>query len=167
MRSVPAAVLARTCFARRTISTTLVLMRSTFRKSARMPSSMICWSILTMWAWRILRRFTTSVICIRDRSSLACACTAKMLTSLVSRSSTISRGRSLSGRGELLQNPCFVRSAEIFQFVNEARSDFTGRVIRDDVTFSPGWMRRHTLTALRAPGVSSGSNGSVLSCCLV
>src|SRR5713226_4853464 len=47
VRSVPAEVLARTCFARRTVSTTLVLMRSTFRKSARMPSSMICRLILT------------------------------------------------------------------------------------------------------------------------
>jgi hypothetical protein len=31
-----------------------------------MPSSMICLVMLTMWAWRILRRLTTSVICMRE-----------------------------------------------------------------------------------------------------
>ena len=41
-------VLARTCFARRTMSTTLMLMRSTLRKSARIPSSMIWRLIFTM-----------------------------------------------------------------------------------------------------------------------
>jgi hypothetical protein len=32
------------------------------------------------------------------------------------------------------------------------------------VTFSLGWIRRQTFTAFRAPGVSSGSNESWLSC---
>ena len=36
-----------------------------------MPSSMIWRLMLTMCAWRILRRFTTSVICMRDLQFVA------------------------------------------------------------------------------------------------
>ena len=52
-----------------------------------------------MCACRILRRFTMSVICMRDFSSLRCTRTAKMLTWLVSMSAAISGGSSISGRG--------------------------------------------------------------------
>jgi hypothetical protein len=96
---VPAGVLARTSAVARAISITFKLMRSTSRKSARMPSHMICLVMLTMCAWRICRRVTTSVICMRERSSWACAWAAKMLTWLLSRSSITGRGISASGRG--------------------------------------------------------------------
>src|SRR5205085_1712845 len=56
----------------------------------------ICRLMFTICAWRILRRFTTSVIWMRDRNSLVCACTAKIETWLFSRSTTISRGKSIS-----------------------------------------------------------------------
>ena len=36
-----------------------------------MPSSIICRLMFTMWPWRILRRLTMSVICIRDLSSFS------------------------------------------------------------------------------------------------
>ena len=69
------------------------------RKSARMPSSMICRLMFTMCACRIFLRFTTSVICMRDCNSLLCACTAKDAdVRLVSRSSRISCGSSVRGR---------------------------------------------------------------------
>src|SRR5437867_1374903 len=71
VKSVPTAVFARIREARRTISTTFWLIRSTFRKSARMPSSMIWRLMLTMCACLMWRRFTISVICMRERSSLA------------------------------------------------------------------------------------------------
>ena len=97
--SVPAGLVARISRAAEAICQTCVLMRSTSSKSARMPSSMMRRSMFTMCAWRILRRLTTSVICMRVRNSLGCAFTAKMLTSLVSMSSRISAGMSVSGRG--------------------------------------------------------------------
>ena len=70
MISVPAAVLARIALAALADLPHLHADADPPSwKSARMPSSMICFSIFTMWAWRILRRFTTSVICMRVRSS--------------------------------------------------------------------------------------------------
>jgi hypothetical protein len=41
------------------------LRRSMARKSALMPWVMISGVMLTIWAWRMRRRLTTSVICIR------------------------------------------------------------------------------------------------------
>ncbi len=64
-----------------------------------MPSCMMRASLLTMWAWRIFRRFTTSVICMRVLSSFGWAWTAKMETWLDSMSSRIAGGISASGRG--------------------------------------------------------------------
>ena len=97
--SVPAAVVARTTFATLASSQIFWLSRSTSRKSARMPFFMISAVMLTMWAWRMPRRFTTSVICIRVFNSFICACTAKMLTWLDSISSSTWGGMSVNGRG--------------------------------------------------------------------
>jgi hypothetical protein len=52
-----------------------------------------------MCAWRMCRRFTMSVICMRERSSLVCTCTAKMETCEVSMSASTAAGISISGRG--------------------------------------------------------------------
>ena len=71
MKSLPPVVVARTSFALRTMSITFGLRRSTLWKSARMPSSIICRLMFTMWAWRILRRLTMSVSCMRELSSFA------------------------------------------------------------------------------------------------
>ena len=140
---VPAGVVARISRAALAMRHTCVLMRSTSSKSARMPSSMMRRSIFTMWAWRILRRFTTSVICMRVRSSLACARTAKMLTWLVSISSSTAGGISVSGRG--------ARSSRIQAlYAAPRRSSSRARAAAISwqawsvmsVTFSSGWMRR-------------------------
>ena len=45
-----------------------------------MPWHMISAVMLTMWAWRILRRLTTSVICMRLWSSFCWTWTAKIET---------------------------------------------------------------------------------------
>jgi hypothetical protein len=97
--SVPAAVVARMRVAFFTRSSTFCESRSTRLKSARMPWHMISGVMLTMCAWRMWRRFTTSVICMRECSSLACTCTAKMETCEVSMSSSTAAGMSTSGRG--------------------------------------------------------------------
>ena len=131
---------------------TCVLMRSTSSKSARMPSSMIRRSMFTMWAWRILRRFTTSVICMRVRSSLACAFTAKMLTWLVSMSSRTARGMSPSGpRRQVFQHPGVVAQARRSSSLRQrrARSREHARSVIS-VTFSSGWMRRQRHRVARA-----------------
>src|SRR6266403_1082515 len=165
VRSVPAAVFARICLATRTRSATFALRRSTLRKSARIPSSMICRLMFTMCACRIFSRFTTSVICMRDFNSLVCACTAKMLTWLVSRSSTIGSGKSVSGRAatssstqELWRQPTASSSCTSAAAISSVISSVM------TVTFSDGCTRRHTCTAFRAPGVSSGSNANWFSC---
>ena len=64
-----------------------------------MPSHMICGVMLTMCAWRMRRRFTMPVICMRDCSSLGCTCTAKTDTWLCSISAAMAAGKSTSGRG--------------------------------------------------------------------
>jgi len=97
--SVPAGLVARISRATLASSNTCWLIRSTSSKFARMPSSMMRRSIFTMCACRIWRRFTTSVICMRVRSSFCCAFTAKMLTWLVSISPSTSAGMFASGRG--------------------------------------------------------------------
>ena len=92
------AVVARTYVALRTLSSTAWLSRSTALKSARIPCVIISGVIFTMCAWRIRRRFTTSVICIRLFSSFGCTSTAKMLTCELSISSSTSAGIPSSGR---------------------------------------------------------------------
>ena len=71
MKALPPFVVARTSFALRTMSITFVLSRSTLWKSARMPSSIIWRLMLTMWPWRIFRRLTMSVSCMRERELVA------------------------------------------------------------------------------------------------
>ena len=80
-----------------------------------------------------------SVICMRDFSSLRCTLTAKIETSLLSMSSAISRGKSVSGRGArssstkaLKGAPSFVSSAAMLAAI----SRFPLSVI--SVTFSLG-----------------------------
>ncbi len=96
---MPAGEVARTLRALVTSAITLALSASTLRKSARIPSSMICRLMFTMCACRMRRRLTMSVICMRERSSFRWTRDAKMLTWLFSMSAAIAAGRSVSGRG--------------------------------------------------------------------
>ncbi len=122
--SVPAGLVARISRAAPASCHTCVLMRSTSSKSARMPSSMMRRSMLTMWACRILRRFTTSVICMRVRNSLACAFTAKMLTSLVSMSSsTAARHVRQRPRRQVFQYERAVPQRLPVQLLRQGRAD--------------------------------------------
>jgi hypothetical protein len=99
-----------------------------------------------------------SVICMRDFSSLRCTCTAKMLTSLVSMSAAISGGRSVSGRGARSSSTKALKGEpSCAKFLRDAGGDFAAGVVRDERDLLAGLMRRQVLTALRAPGESSGS----------
>ena len=117
---------------------------------------MIRLSIFTMWAWRILRRFTTSVICMRVRNSFCCAFTAKMLMALDSISSKTAAGMSVSGLRASSSKTHALNSTprssnswtRLAPISRHARS-----VIR--VTFSSGWMRRQDRTAFLAPWLNS------------
>ena len=121
-----------------------------------MPWHMISGVMLTMCAWRMWRRLTTSVICMRECSSLGCTCTAKIDTWLVSMSASTAAGMSVSGRG--------ARSSRMNAFHAHPRSASCaasaaamGSVTRSvmSVTFSSGAMRRQVVTAERAPGTKS------------
>ena len=96
---VPAAVVARMRVAWRTRVKTCWHSRSTKLKSARMPWHMISGVMLTMWAWRMWRRLTMSVICMREWSSLGWTWTAKRETWEVSMSARTGAGMSARGRG--------------------------------------------------------------------
>ncbi len=146
--SVPAGLVARISRAALAICQTCVLMRSTSAKSARMPSSMMRRSMFTMCAWRILRRFTTSVICMRVRSSFACAFTAKMLTSLVSISSSTARGMSVSGRG--------ARSSSINALILQALPLQFARQRRRHLETGPVGDQRDFLLGLNAQAAHHG-----------
>src|SRR6516162_7681995 len=86
-----------------------------------------------------------------------------MLTWLVSMSSAISCGSPVSGRSAtssstkaLNGEPTLTNSVTMLAAISrQARSVIT-------VTFSSGLIRRHVLTALKAPGESSGSNVEVV-----
>ena len=81
---------------------------------------MIWCVMLTMCAWRIWRRLTMSVICMREPSSFACACAAKMLTCARSRSARIGRRqRDERPRRESLQHEGVVRRADGLDFVHQ------------------------------------------------
>ena len=97
-KSVPAGVRALDAFGLRARSISRWLSASTARKSARMPSSMIWRVMLTMWPWRMRCLFTTSLICMRERSSPRCDCAQKILTCDCARSSRTISGMSVSGR---------------------------------------------------------------------
>jgi hypothetical protein len=156
--SLPAGVVARTLLARETISSTLVLMRSTARKSARMPSRMICGVMFTMCPCRMRRRFTMSVSSIRDPSSFAWARAAKMLTWLRSMAAATTAGRPESGRGATrssTKHSYGAPTASISCTSAPAISAQASSVM--SVTRSAGWMLRQTRTALRAPGSRSWS----------
>src|SRR5436190_8077384 len=101
-----------------------------------------------------------SVSCMRERSSLVCTWTAKMLTWLDSMSVAIGAGRSTSGRGAISSSTNARHDAPT-SAISRARLAAISRQVSSvmSVTFSAGWMARQTRTALRAPGVSSGSNG--------
>ena len=77
-----------------------------------------------------------SVICMRDFNSLRCACTAKMLTWLVSMSSAISCGRSVSGRGARSSSTNALNGEPtLHQFVRDAGCDLAAVVVGDDRDF--------------------------------
>ena len=155
--SVPAAVVARMRVAFFTRSSTFCDSRSTRSKSARMPWHIISGVILTMCAWRMWRRLTTSVICIRDCNSLGCTCTAKMETCEVSMSASTAWGMSTSGLGARSS------STNAFHWHPRLASSWPsaaaiGSVTRSviNVTFSAAAMRRQVVTAERAPGSELG-----------
>ena len=136
--------------------------RSMARKSARMPWVMISAVMLTMWAWRMRRRLTTSVICIRLWSSLGWTSTAKMLTWEVSMSARTVAGISVSGRGaRASRTKAFqtqpMRSSSLAREAAMVRQ--RSSVMR--VTFSDGWIRRQVVTALWAPGMKSAGKSTV------
>jgi len=112
--------------------------------------------MFTMCACRIRRRFTTSVICMRERNSFRCTCTAKTLTSDDSMSARISRGISVSGRGARSSstNPFQWHPACSSSRASEAAISTVARSVIS-VTFSSGWTRRHVRIAARAPGANS------------
>ena len=77
-----------------------------------------------------------SVICMRDLSSLVWACTAKMLTWLVSRSSPMTCGRSVSGRVATSSSThALYGAANFFERVNEGGGDLDADLVRDHGDF--------------------------------
>ena len=126
-----------------------------------MPSHMICGVMLTMWAWRMWRRFTTSVICMREPELIGLHLTAKMDTWEVSMSARTAAGILVSGRG--------ARSSSTKPFQRQPHDSSScameaamASVARSaiSVTFSSGWMRRQVMTAERAPGANSAGKSS-------
>src|SRR5579862_8252450 len=121
-----------------------------------MPWHMISGVMLTMWAWRMRRRLTTSVICMRERSSLGWTWTAKMETWLDSMSARTGAGMSVSGRGAKSSRMKAFQvqpRAESWAAIEAAMGAVAWSVMT--VTFSPGAMRRQVVTAERAPGANS------------
>ena len=85
-----------------------------------------------------------SVICMRDFNSFVCACTAKILTWLDSRSSAIGK-RQIGQRtgGHIFQHPGLVPAAHVFEFVDDGGRDFQAHFIGDDRDF---FRRQHAQT---------------------
>ena len=126
-----------------------------------MPWVMISPVMSTMWAWRMRRRLTTSVICMREWVSLGWASTAKIEACELSMSSSTSAGMAAIGRGASASRtkafhvqPTRSSSATI----DAAICMHASSVMR--VTFSAGPMCRQVVTALRAPVEYSGGKGT-------
>src|SRR5215469_13222511 len=133
-----------------------------------MPSRMICGVMFTMCACRMRRRFTTSVICIRERSSFACTCTAKIDTSDDSISVRISAGISVRGRGARSSstNPAHLHPSRSSSCAIAAPIVSVAKSVIS-VTFSSGLIRKQVVTAERAPGVKSAGKSIESRCVAV
>ena len=152
-KSVPAGVRHLIFLARRARSTSRWLSASTARKSARIPSSMICRVMLTMWPWRMRFLFTTSLICMRDRNSPRCVCAQKTLTCDCARSSRITAGISVRGRSassSKIKSECGAPISSTSHWSAAAISRVASSVMI--VIRSSGFSRRQSRIALRAPG---------------
>ena len=115
--------------------------------------------MLTMCAWRMRRRLTMSVICMREPSSLGCACAAKMLTCALLHVGGDRRpaGRRSGRARDVLEHEQPVRRADGLDLARRAPRAMS-RQARSviTVTRSCGCTFRQTRIALRAPGCKLG-----------